>query len=720
MFIRSIDNLEKIWEYPWPSTSADHSFRKLEEIYVSNCKNLQKVLPSPMRARRLANLRRLVISDCEMLQEVFEIERSNTVEEREATASQLSYLGLRYLPKLKHVWPKDSQGSSHLLFRNLKEINVDGCHNLESLCPPSVAKGLLQLQTLYIKDCKMLKEIISKDQEEEETVPHRVFFPQLTRLSLGRLPQLMSFYPAEPQGLSFQEEKSGLIEANYPIKQQQPHSLMDKVAFPILRNIYIEFMDNLKTIWACPSTAADSFSKLEEIDVRHCKNLEKIIPSSMWSTLQKLTKLSIYNCEMVEEVFEIETRSNVEETTTQLRNLNLRDLPKPRHMWTKDPQDNHILFQNLKDIGLSDCPKLESLFPPSIAKGLLRLERLEISDCEMLKEIVSKEEEETDGIEKMPKFVLPQLKYLKLTNLPNLVSFYPTLHTSEWPSLESLKVKECAKVTVLAMKVVSRIIEEEKSGILAPINSQTQKPFFLMEKVIFPELKSLILTGNIDFPEEFAKVFSKYYCILGGELWKGDINMTLEELWKTRHNNPLTSIQEEDAQKDIEKNSQEISENESEDESKRSSGRDSGEDSEQDMEEDFKGDFKKDFQQEDSKNNSEEDSASISDLEEDSEKDSKEDADDDDEDTKNDNNYVEDFDEDSEKTSEESSEEDSKEDIEEDSEESSEEDSDKKDQSTEEASEKDLEDNFEEKSKTDSSEDKEEDSSHSEQNSEDS
>ncbi|PON74885.1 LRR domain containing protein [Parasponia andersonii] len=823
--IRSTDNLEKIWEYPWLSTSADHSFRKLEEIYVVGCKNLQKVLPSPMWARRLPNLRYLHICDCEVLQEVFEIERSNSsVEEREATASQLSYLYLNNLSKLKHVWPKDSQGSSHL-FQNLKVIYVSNCHNLESLCPPSVAKGLLQLQTLEIRSCDVLKEIISNNdgEEEKETVPHKVVFPQLTSLYLRGLPQLVSFYSVEPQGLSFQEEKSGLIEANYPIKQQQPHSSMDEAAFLILRNIYIGSMDNLKMIWAYTSTVAASFSNLEEIEVSYCKNLEKILPPSMWSSLQKLTKLSIYRCEMVDEVFEIETRSNVEETTPQLRHPELHYLSK-LNVWTKDPQDNHMFFQNLKDIELSGCPKLQSLFPPFIAK--------------------------------------------------------------EWPSLESLEVEECAKVTVLAMKVVSRIIEEEKSGILAPINNQTQKPFFLMEKVTFPKLKRLILTGNIDIPEEFAKVFSslteskpfqrpkllhrlwedviqnletlhlsgcgslkklvlsssvsfqnlttlmvskccgllnlvtlpiarslgqklrsmsilecenmteiiaqeeeeeggateggeivfsqleilildnlpslthfysgnymmrfpnlgsatvskcfemRSFCIHGvtthkldkiftelplhlyvdtkfhfdrieyddylrGELWKGDINMTLEELWKTRHNNPLTSIQED-------KDSASISDLEEDSE------KDSKEDAD-DEEEDIENDnnhienFDEDSKMT-SKESSEQDSRDIIDKDseesskEDSEKDSKEDTDDEEEDIENDNNHIENFDEDSKMTSKEFSEQDSKDDIDEDSEESSEEDSDKKGHLTKEASEKDSEDDFEEKSETDSSE----------------
>nr|XP_048325980.1 uncharacterized protein LOC125421339 [Ziziphus jujuba var. spinosa] len=157
--IKGLVELKMIWQYRL--TTAD-SFSKLKYVKVENCNNLVKIFPSNMQ-RRLHNLKRLEISDCEMVEEVFEIQTPNVEGTYNVipSESELIHLSLVSLSKLKNVWSKDPQGT--LTFPHLKEVTAELCPNLESIFPASIAKGLFQLQTLRISDCG-IEYIVGKEE----------------------------------------------------------------------------------------------------------------------------------------------------------------------------------------------------------------------------------------------------------------------------------------------------------------------------------------------------------------------------------------------------------------------------------------------------------------------------------------------------------------------------------------------------------------------------
>lgn len=217
---------------------------------------------------------------------------------------------------------------------------------------------------------------------------------------------------------------------------------MDKfvqVAFPSLKKMEIQSTSKFKRIWSDQLTQ-DSFCKLEDVEFITCGNLTNIFPSSMLGRLGSLTTLTVWECKMVEGIFQIPI-SDVQEacniTHTQLSYLHLYRLPNLKHVWSKDPR-GILTTKNLNKIYIYECPDLENLFPYSVAKGLLKLEILCIIECG-IKEIVAEEE----GLTAKPKFVFPQLTDLRLLNVPQLVSFYPGMHTSEWPLLKWLVVSGC-------------------------------------------------------------------------------------------------------------------------------------------------------------------------------------------------------------------------------------------------------------------------------------
>ncbi|KAF3665662.1 putative disease resistance protein-like, partial [Capsicum annuum] len=79
-------------------------------------------------------------------------------------------------------------------FSKLKELTVNRCGKLRNLMSPSVARGLLNIRELRIKDCPVMEEMITeKEQEGEEIMTNETVFPRLEKLNLGNLPKLGHF-----------------------------------------------------------------------------------------------------------------------------------------------------------------------------------------------------------------------------------------------------------------------------------------------------------------------------------------------------------------------------------------------------------------------------------------------------------------------------------------------------------------------------------------------
>ena len=222
---------------------------------------------------------------------------------------------------------------------------------------------------------------------------------------------------------------------------------------------------------------SDFFCKLEILTISGCTNLTNIVPPNMLRTLRNLKVLNIEKCGSIEEVFDIQGTNIVEESrdiaAAELISLTLRNLEKVKHVWNMDPQ-GIITFEKLRTIEIWGCSSLKSVFPTSVAKALMQLEKLGIGNCATVEEIVAKEE----GIETTTLFVFPQLT-LELQNLPELKSFYPGNHTLEWPSLKVLRIKKCDKLKVFGSNKSS---VEETNG-LSHHASLILQPLFFVEKV---------------------------------------------------------------------------------------------------------------------------------------------------------------------------------------------------------------------------------------------
>ncbi|XP_044481964.1 probable disease resistance protein At4g27220 [Mangifera indica] len=295
-------------------------------------------------------------------------------------------------------------------FQNLKVLDVWRVSGLVALTTPSMAKSLVQLRELRISNCGMLVEIV--ENEGEATTSTEIVFDNLKLLSLKVLESLTYF---------------------------------------------------------CSGNYSFNFSSLEELIIKKCSNM-KTFSQGMLST-PKLHKVNY-------EELEIENKGNDlnkiihglckkkdEEISIDFKHKTFKDDNSIEICYNQHPTS---FYQNLTHLILWNCGNIKYAFSPSIAKTLHQFQQLKIRYCMALEEIVTKEE----GANAMVNFVFPNVTLLKLENLPNLTVFYPEIHTSEWPKLKELVVRNCVKY--LSFKSITKESE---------IDSLDPKAIFLDDKI---------------------------------------------------------------------------------------------------------------------------------------------------------------------------------------------------------------------------------------------
>ncbi|XP_045793162.1 uncharacterized protein LOC123888231 isoform X1 [Trifolium pratense] len=475
----------------WTKLHNDRYFFRNSEIDINEFHKLLMLVPYN-EIHMFQHVKKLTLSNCDSLVEVFGSGGEDTKEGDDTTHYQLQEMTLQYLPKLSHIWKHNI--TKVVSFQNLKDIIVSDCHNLKSLLSHSMAKSLLQLQKLVVEECEMMEEIITKgDEYIKEGKKVKTLFPKLEKLKLHHLPKLecvclgdydydIPLFTVEEDHvqISFPELKklefrdvpklkcfcSGVY--NYDIRLLSIEECPNMRTFPY-GNVIIN-TPNLHKInwdWVDTPTLGDlnltiyyrhnsekykvELQKIEtfrdvdkellgyikreaRLDIVNCHKLN-CIPSNMMDLFSHVKDLRVEECNCIEEIFE----SN---QSMLLHNLYLSSLPKLKHLWKNH---GHILgFKCLRGIIIKHCNDLVHVFPDvSLVTSLPNLDRIDVFACEKMKEIIG-----NNCAQQKAKIKFPHLTGITLENLPSLECFHQSSFPCyvEMPHCMSISITNCPEM----------------------------------------------------------------------------------------------------------------------------------------------------------------------------------------------------------------------------------------------------------------------------------
>ncbi|KAH7854648.1 hypothetical protein Vadar_016369 [Vaccinium darrowii] len=328
-------------------------------------------------------------------------------------------------------------------FCKLKSIDVGSCRQLEYVLPSYMLPQLHNLLQLDVKDCKELEVIVSNKLKEKEATNNDILvFPRLETLQLLNLDNLKCFCTGTDQLL-----------------------FSHKVAFPALEHLQIWNTPGITEIWDKtpvlePEKEIESFSKLATIKISFCDQLVYVLPSYMLPRLQNLQELKIWHCKEVEVIVSKELKekeatdndtivfsqlkavefddlpklksfntgtqlffSNIKVAFPALEHLTITKVPMLKEIWDKqplsEPEKKPKSFYKLMSIHVEECDQLVYVFPSYMLPQLRNLQKLVITQCKEMEEIISNKHKDKEATNNNI-ILFAELKIVILQFLPNL------------------------------------------------------------------------------------------------------------------------------------------------------------------------------------------------------------------------------------------------------------------------------------------------------------
>ncbi|KAI3955674.1 hypothetical protein MKW92_013211 [Papaver armeniacum] len=180
LVFRSMGNLERLFVGPVPVGFID----KLKSLTVTKCSKMVSIFDSNL-LKRVPNLEALRIEGCDMLREIFNLEKAaepipGETSDNVSTFLKLTKIHLEKLQSLdiicKGVIPNGG-------FDNLLKVELYSCDRIEHLFSLDIAAGLRQLKELKIQFCLKMVQLIAPGEDSSTFVsPEWKFFPKLETL----------------------------------------------------------------------------------------------------------------------------------------------------------------------------------------------------------------------------------------------------------------------------------------------------------------------------------------------------------------------------------------------------------------------------------------------------------------------------------------------------------------------------------------------------------
>ncbi|XP_044475647.1 uncharacterized protein LOC123203365 isoform X2 [Mangifera indica] len=408
----------------------DHFFEEMKELKVLELKGVH-LLPPPPSFVSLTNLKGLCLLNCS-LGDITIMGELRKIETLEFVGCDFEQLPERF----KHL-------------TGLKLLQLSECPKLKVI-PPNVIASLSQLEELYIYNSFDRWEV---EGQNNASLAELKALPQLNTLCI-QIPNVQmiqqDFIPVnldkyevhigDVWDWSYAYETSRTLKLKFNGRPHMRHGieiLMEKAKY-----LYLDQLDGVKDMpWELDR---EGFPELKHLSVQNSSEILYIVNSMEYTHPNDVFPI-------LESMFLI----------------NLSDMEK-----ICCGLDNAKSFGQLRIIEVADCDKLRYLFSSSMAKNILLLEEINVTNCKTLEEIFSEESE--DHADENKKVVLPRLENLKLSTIKieniwvNLLQ--PT--SSYIQCLKSLTVEEC-------------------NGLKFLFSSSMVKSFVQLQKLVICNCKSM-------------------------------------------------------------------------------------------------------------------------------------------------------------------------------------------------------------------------------------
>ncbi|KAG2380647.1 Disease resistance protein [Vigna angularis] len=489
-------------------------FPNLESLCLYNMMNLKMICDGPMTLESFAKLKTIKVEMCYQLETLFSFYAIKTsTSSRTSEIFECNSYTKNFLASLEMIEVCECKSLKEILqipidydkveFLKLRTLTLQSlpsftCFNtkVKRSCWPHA----MEAQTTNRAHTEISTEEDDHSDNASPLFGELVEVPNIENLNLSSLnihkiwsnQHLSSFQNL----ISSLKKLKSLIISGCPIMENIFE--IEGINAHKLEEIHLSDMKRLKDIWHT-KVNIDSFSSLISVNIEECNQLDKIFPSHMEGWFESLINLKVSNCKHVKVIFEVSDSEEIDVSggiDTNLQVILLKDLPKLKELWSKDPH-GILNFKKLRTIDVSNCDELKNLFPASMAKDVSKLERISILHCKKMEEIVSSKdasEANNDPLE------FPELTYVRLHELENIKQFYKGRHPIKCPKLKELSMDKC-----MMLKTFQQKTSEEKFVFSAEavfpnleyMEIHFEEPQILLSKIQMHNLKELIILNAI-------------------------------------------------------------------------------------------------------------------------------------------------------------------------------------------------------------------------------
>ncbi|XP_027340940.1 uncharacterized protein LOC113854237 [Abrus precatorius] len=353
--ILALSNLKRL-RCLWNKEPQVLFFSNLMSLHIVHCGSL-KSLFSSSSAKNLKKLKLLKLCDCEKIEEVISIDKSESVS---IIFPEVECLVLKNLPMLVSF----CQQSGTFEWPKLQTVRVSNIPNMKTFLGCHVKTP--SLRSVYITFVKkywlgnLNKTIACIHQDsglENLTLSYNNLLRGISSNMITRYSNLINLT---------MDNCELLTEAFYLEDDKQDENI--KEMLPQLRTLTLSNLKSLTYVWNKEPQVL-FFPNLVSLNIVHCGSLKSLFSCSTTKNLGKLKLLKLCNCEKIEKIFSDDKEENVSIIFPEVECLILKDLPKLIRFCQ---QCITIDWPKLQKVSVSNIPNMKTFSGGQVNTPLLR------------------------------------------------------------------------------------------------------------------------------------------------------------------------------------------------------------------------------------------------------------------------------------------------------------------------------------------------------------